>query len=152
MTNQKCENCIHYEVCRIRTYPSQYGLTGDGCDHYKDKSLIVELPVKVGQTVYVDSRTLPTDKISLFDMGIYNDEMPKFFEGKVISIRQNCKGWFVKIGITTYWYYNYFDWKSGEDVGVEFKRKEFTYSKGAFGITVFLTKEDAERKLKEVGK
>ena len=47
-----CKNCVHGDVCRIRTYPSQYGLTGDGCDHHKDKSLCVELPCKVGDEVY----------------------------------------------------------------------------------------------------
>ena len=149
MSKCECKNCVHKEVCRIRTYPSQYGLTGDGCSEYKDKSLFVELPWKVGHTVYVDSRTLPTDKISLFEMGLCDDEMPKFFEGKVISIKQNCKGWSVKIGITTYWLYQYFDWECGEDVGTKFARKEFTYPKGAFGKTVFLDR--AEAKLKEMG-
>lgn len=119
------------------------------CAFYKSKSLFVEIPCAVGQVVYVDSRTLPTDKISLFEMGIYDDEMPKFFEGKVISIKQNCKGWSVKIGITTYWLYKYFDWECGEDIGVELKRKEFTYPKGAIGKTVFLTEEEAREKLKE---
>jgi putative transcriptional regulator len=32
--SNKCENCIKRDVCRIRTYPSQYGLTGDGCEHF----------------------------------------------------------------------------------------------------------------------
>ena len=48
----KCENCIHNEVCRIRTYPSMYGITGDGCDHYKDKSLCVELPCRCKDCEY----------------------------------------------------------------------------------------------------
>jgi hypothetical protein len=48
----KCDNCVKSDVCRIRTYPSQYGLTGDGCDHCKDKSLFVELPCKAGNEAF----------------------------------------------------------------------------------------------------
>ena len=139
----KCENCICNPVCDH----NKYGF--ENCNNFQNKSLIVELPVKVGQTVYVDSRTLPTGIINLFAMGIYDDEMPKFFEGKVISIRQNCKGWFVKIGITAHWIKSYWDDEIGEDFYTSHMSKYFTYPKGAFGITVFLTKEDAEAKLKE---
>lgn len=46
MSRAECKKCLHESVCRIRTYPSQYGLTGDGCDHYKSKSLFVELPCR----------------------------------------------------------------------------------------------------------
>lgn len=144
MSRAECKKCIHLEVCDRVDFPI---FNGGKCDHFKSKSLFVELPCAVGQTVYVDSRTLPTDKISLFDMGIYDDEMPNFFEGKVISIKRNCKGWSVKIGITTYWLYQYFDWEIGEDVGVMLKRKEFTYPKGAIGKTVFLDREEAEKML-----
>ncbi len=31
-----CQNCIHVNVCRIRMFPSMYGLTGDACEHYKE--------------------------------------------------------------------------------------------------------------------
>lgn len=30
-----CQNCIHADVCRIRQFPSMYGLTGDACEHHK---------------------------------------------------------------------------------------------------------------------
>lgn len=33
-----CQSCIHEKVCRIRTYPSVYGLTGDACDHFQSES------------------------------------------------------------------------------------------------------------------
>lgn len=44
----KCENCIHNEVCKYEVVHST-----KGCEHYKDKSLCVELPCKVGDTVYI---------------------------------------------------------------------------------------------------
>jgi len=45
----KCERCYHNHLCGIRPY-------GDGsgyCNDYKDKSLIVELPCKIGTPVYI---------------------------------------------------------------------------------------------------
>jgi hypothetical protein len=42
----KCENCIHNDVCDH----NKYGW--ENCNNYKDKSLCVELPCKVGDTVY----------------------------------------------------------------------------------------------------
>lgn len=54
----KCEKCYHAEVCG--NYPntgipekSRQRLLEKGCEHYKDKSLIVELPCRVGDVVYV---------------------------------------------------------------------------------------------------
>lgn len=32
----KCENCIHKKVCRIREFPSIEEILKDGCPHYKD--------------------------------------------------------------------------------------------------------------------
>lgn len=38
-----CKECFHYDVCKIIQYPSLFGLTGDGCDHCKNKADVVEL-------------------------------------------------------------------------------------------------------------
>ena len=53
----KCENCYHAKICK--NYPNT-GLPpkmrderlGEGCEHFKDKSLIVELPCKANDTLY----------------------------------------------------------------------------------------------------
>ena len=50
--NKTCANCIHEKVCKKRHFPSMFGLTGDGCDDFKDKSRYIELPCAVGDTVY----------------------------------------------------------------------------------------------------
>ena len=42
----KCENCIHYEICDC------LGNTFENCEYFKDKSLFVELPCKVGDKMY----------------------------------------------------------------------------------------------------
>ena len=54
----KCENCYHAGVCK--NYPCtglppkmRQELLDKGCEHYKDKSLIVELPVPVESYVFV---------------------------------------------------------------------------------------------------
>lgn len=52
----KCENCIHYEVCcewNEKFIKHRMGM-GDGCvcKNYKDKSLFVELPCKLGDTIW----------------------------------------------------------------------------------------------------
>jgi hypothetical protein len=39
----RCKDCVHYDVCKIIQYPSLFGLTGDGCDHRKNKADVVEL-------------------------------------------------------------------------------------------------------------
>ena len=54
----KCENCYHAGACG--NYPNtglppkmRQELLDKGCKNFKDKSLIVELPCRVGDTVYV---------------------------------------------------------------------------------------------------
>lgn len=46
----KCENCIHNPVCAIACIQYEGGID---CKKFKDKSLCVELPYKIGQLVYV---------------------------------------------------------------------------------------------------
>ena len=46
----KCENCYHAGVCLHRINYEDYDCE---CANYKDKSLIVELPCRVGDVVYV---------------------------------------------------------------------------------------------------
>lgn len=44
-----CRDCIHEDVCKIRHFPSVFGLTGDGCPHFKNKADVVE--VKHGEWI-----------------------------------------------------------------------------------------------------
>lgn len=51
----KCENCYHARAC-LNSLSENKGLNNTEvfvCEHYKDKSLIVELPCRVGDVVYV---------------------------------------------------------------------------------------------------
>lgn len=51
-----CKDCVHYDVCQ---YDGELCDNPDMCEFFKPKSRFVELPCKVGQTVYVVSPTYP---------------------------------------------------------------------------------------------
>lgn len=51
-----CKDCFNCDVCRtlfLRRIQKETINNIDICDHFKDKSKIVELPCNVGNTVYV---------------------------------------------------------------------------------------------------
>lgn len=50
----KCENCYHYEAClnSLSGYKVLNNTEGFVCEHYKDKSLIVELPCRFGDDLF----------------------------------------------------------------------------------------------------
>ena len=51
-----CKNCIKEDVCKIAEdfYKKPvYGMYIEDCDYFKDSNKFVELPCKVGDTVYV---------------------------------------------------------------------------------------------------
>lgn len=55
----KCKNCYHYEACLYFLAKENKILNnseGFVCGYYKDKSLIVELPCRIGDTVFIISR------------------------------------------------------------------------------------------------
>jgi hypothetical protein len=108
----------HLTEQTVRKYLNE----GNACtDHFKDKSLFVELPCKVGQTIFF--YTCVCDKVG--------EEKFDVLEGEVISFSMQKEGLWAycryKCGLT-YWHIVDKD----------------------FGKTVFLTKEEAEAKLKEM--
>lgn len=46
-TCKDCKDCIHYELCGVFDY-----ISPDECGFYTDRSRFVELPCKVGDTLY----------------------------------------------------------------------------------------------------
>ncbi len=54
--NKTCTDCIHYDVCREwnSEFIDERLKMGDGCvcKDFKDKSRYIELPCKIGQTIY----------------------------------------------------------------------------------------------------
>lgn len=137
----KCENCIHYEVCdhyHMATDTGEYAYQNidleeredveEICDHFKDKSLFVELPCKVGTECFEILKNCfkcKYHKYSVFKG--YICEAKKVLDE--VDFDKDCKYTIVK-GIfgTTISFLNIKD----------------------FGKTVFLTKEEAEARLKEI--
>ena len=68
-----CEKCIHYEVCDLnrRLSRNTNSLMYDKeCRLFKDKSLYIELPCKVGDTVYsVKGNFIKSDTVVGFHLG-----------------------------------------------------------------------------------
>lgn len=75
----RCKNCYHYEVCNdIYTLDDDDDLFKD-CSTFKEKSLIVELPCKIGDVLfkfnnkgnYIDNIQCKSIEINEFGMSIY---------------------------------------------------------------------------------
>ena len=116
-----CKNCIKADVCEIAKEFEKEPVDGmyiEGCDHFKDRTRFVELPCKVGDTVYFATKdrfnSATIDEITIAENGIqfYWLQYDKSYE------------------ITEIW-----------DDG--------TFSDKDIGETVFLTREAAEKALKE---
>ena len=133
-----CKECYHYEVCRMH-YQQKCELTYETekevrramlqaekgspiCDHFKDRSLFVELPCKVGDKVYL----LDNLHIKYADViGIYIDAFGGVFDLRIYTNIQLANGFG----------YEYFI------------SKDYTFED--IGKRIFLTKEAAEQALKE---
>lgn len=125
----KCENCIHCEVCKrylmsTDITPEELNKIGKReqtkqCEFFKDKSLIVELPCKVGDSVYVCLSDSPTQNRIL-----------RFETLSVELVYQAKRAYYLAFEENNELPFIHIDLKS-------------------FGKTVFLTREEAEKALRE---
>lgn len=129
------KNCIHYEVCNAECGEllSRINLGCEQCKNFKDKSLIVELPCKIGKFVYAD--------INLFCKDCLREEVRKldYICCDVINIRYDRN---MKALIYLRPLYRR-DFSS---------RYHIFVPSSAIGTTVFLTVQEAQEKLKELEK
>ena len=58
-----CKDCIHFESCKNLYETHGEGLSGDSyvCDFFKDRSRFVELPCKLGDTLFVPTRNFVSE-------------------------------------------------------------------------------------------
>lgn len=125
-----CKNCYHNEICPVWDeyneipYNDGYSDFCNNYDHFKDKSLIVELPCKVRDEIYVLNRENIPQKMILDEPDI-RCHCAK--EDNLCMALCDDK----KHGICAYRFKNY-----GSDIGKK----------------VFRTKSEAEAKLKELEK
>ena len=145
----KCKDCVHSEICtnhlkavrgiygavmaisgrevnRLESALSEISITigqigCDGCDHFQDRSRFVELPCKVGDKVYLDNLHIKYADV----IGIYIDAF-----GGVLDLRV-----FTNVPIPNGFGYEHFI------------SKDYTFED--IGKRIFLTREEAEKALKE---
>lgn len=110
----------------------------------EEQGLLVRLPCKVGDIVYVDSTILP-----IKDMEYYEDidnKIPSYFQGRVVSFRFAQRNW-VKIAVKAKWLYEWIDDETGPESDYIECEKKFTIPLSMIGKSVFLTREEAEKKV-----
>lgn len=113
----------------------------------EEQGRLIKLPCKVGDTVYADSTMLPIE-----DMECYEDienKIPSYFPGRVVSFRFAKRNW-MKIGVKAKWLHEWIDDETGPDSNYIECEKNFAIPLSGIGKTVFLTKSEAEAKLKEL--
>lgn len=95
----KCENCIHYDVCAelmaihknqtIAFVKECIGKT-NGCIHFKDKSLFVELNCEVGDVIHlIDKEFVNKALINELSKMAYENEEKKAKEMGFIRVKPN---------------------------------------------------------------
>lgn len=110
---------------------------------YKDleeQGLLVRLPCKAGDIVYVDSTILPIENMECYeDTG---NKIPSYFQGRVVSFRFAQRNW-VKIAVKAKWLYEWIDDETGPESDYIEREKNFTIPLSMIGKSVFLTREEA---------
>ena len=123
--NKTCKDCIHYEVCEPYTSPNEsFPEKKGGCPLFKDKARFIELPCAVGDTVYVPWHWVGTQGIATVEV-----EEVKVYD----NVNKRCMFFIDMQSDDEDFNQAYGCWKLEQNIGK----------------TVFLTKEDAEQKLKE---
>lgn len=113
----------------------------------EEQGRLLKLPCKVGDTVYVDNTILPIE-----DMECYEDidnKIPLYFPARVVSFRFAKRNW-MKIAVKAKWLHEWIDDETGPESDYIECEKNFTILLSMIGKTVFLTKSEAEAKLKEL--
>lgn len=112
-----------------------------------EQGLLVRLPCKVGDIVYVDSTILPIEDMECHE-GIGN-KIPSYFQGRVVSFRFAQRSW-VKIAVKAKWLYEWIDDETGPESDYIECEKNFSILLSTIGKNIFLTREEVEKKLEEV--
>ena len=135
------------EPCEMSSHHSRLAIDKlSAYEDAEDQGLLLKLPCKVGDTVYVDSKTITTKNMEFEEV----KEVPLFLEAKVVSFRQNCNGNYIKLKVKAKWLHEWVDPDCGPDSAYYETEKYFTYPVSAIGKTVFLTQEKAEEALKKM--
>ena len=124
--NDICKNCINADVCKHKANLDKdpiIGMSVEKCEYFKDKSKLIELPCKVGDTVYSFCDT-------------FGVVLPYFVETLNISYYEKNL--------------NYYTYEANCTNAEENELLDsIDFDIEDIGESVFLTKEEAEKALKE---
>jgi hypothetical protein len=134
--SSKCDNCeLTTSVCeKLGKY-----------EDLEEQGRLIKVPCKVGDTVYVASSILPIKNIEHYED--VDDEVPAYFTGRVVSFRFAKRNW-IKIAVKAKWLHEWIDDETGPESNYIKSEKYFTVILSSIGKTVFLSKQEAETKLK----
>ena len=120
-----CKDCIHYDVCVIveNSADNEDYNTEFGCTDFKDKSRFVELPCKLGDSIFYVHRNSKGNN-SIFKVNVF---------GIVVNIYDDFKKIYLKI------IYKNTDGYIDRATAI-------------YGVNAFSSLEEAELKLKELSK
>lgn len=130
------------------------GLLLEALGKYEDaeeQGLLLRLPCKVGDTVYVDSAILPIKDMECENI---DHKIPSYFPARIVSFRFAKRNW-MKIAVKAKWLHEWIDNETGPESAYIDSEKKFTFSLSGIGKTVFLTESEAEGRLRmmnEVGR
>lgn len=122
-----CKDCYHYEACIgwVNEEALKEFLEKEGCEDFKDKSKIIELPCNVGDKIYIFNR----NKTKVQEMVLDKPDIRCHCDKEHNLCMALCPD--TKNGICAHRFNN------------DFRE---------VGKTVFLTRDEAEIKLKEMSK
>lgn len=69
-----CKDCIHFDVCNKQKI-TNHRISQSVCKHFKDKSIVLDLPCKVGQTCY---KVLDKEILEVKVVSIHYEPLPAF--------------------------------------------------------------------------
>ena len=95
MSRAECKKCIHLEVCDKVDFPI---FNGGKCDHYKDKSLCVELPCEVGDFVWEIRYDIHYNKMSSIPYIATSRVISLHIEKEVLIETENANYYIEHIG------------------------------------------------------
>lgn len=113
----------------------------------EEQGLLLRLPCKVGDTVYVDSTILPIKNMECYED--IDHKIPLYFPARIVSFRFAKRNW-MKIAVKAKWLHEWIDDETGPESDYIDSEKKFTISLSGIGKTVFRTKSEAEAKLAEM--
>lgn len=122
---KSCKNCIHYDVCVKIRKPTLYGIDENvGCEqHFQDKSKFIEKPFDIRDTIYIITKYSYSSPYEIIKCMVNKMRLK---DGSTITF--SCSGL----------YANKHYYTSGN------------FKTSSIGKTVFLTREEAEKRLGEL--